>query len=158
AARTGLKWNSRSGPSRTASSCASRARRFSSLIGKGTITSTLAMDSPRSLFEKIWERHVILRREGQCLLYVDRHIIHDGSFHAFAKLASHGLAVRRPRQTFGTPDHYVPTVSRSPDDAPNAEVKRMVLTFATNVAAHGIPAFQLGDERQGIVHIVGPEQ
>jgi 3-isopropylmalate/(R)-2-methylmalate dehydratase large subunit len=116
------------------------------------------MSTPRTLFEKIWERHVVLRREGQCLLYVDRHIIHDGSFHAFAKLAKHGLAVRRPRQTFGTPDHYVPTVSRSPADAPNPEVRRMVETFATNVAAHGIAAFQLGDERQGIVHIVGPEQ
>lgn len=100
----------------------------------------------------------MLRRDGQCLLYVDRHIIHDGSFHAFAKLAKHGLPVRRPRLTFGTPDHYVPTVSRSPADAPNPEVRRMVETFASNIGAHGVTAFHLGDERQGIVHIVGPEQ
>ena len=116
------------------------------------------MDSPRSLFEKIWDRHVVLRREGQCLLYVDRHLIHDGSFHAFANLARRGLAVRRPAQTFGTPDHYVPTVSRSPADAPTPEIRRMVETFSGNVRTHGIPAFQLDDDRQGIVHIVGPEQ
>ena len=71
------------------------------------------MDSPRSLLDKIWDRHVVLRREGQCLLYVDRHIIHDGSFHAFANLKRRGAPVRRPQQTVGTPDHYVPTVSRS---------------------------------------------
>ncbi|TAK81228.1 MAG: 3-isopropylmalate dehydratase large subunit [Betaproteobacteria bacterium] len=116
------------------------------------------MGSPRTLFEKIWDRHVVLRREGQCLLYVDRNIVHDGAFHAFANLARRGLKVRRPGQTFGTPDHYVPTVSRSPADAPTAEIRRMVETFADNVRAHGIPAFQLADDRQGIVHIVGPEQ
>ena len=101
---------------------------------------------------------MVLRREGQCLLYVDRHIIHDGSFHAFANLKRRGAQVRRPAQTFGTPDHYVPTVSRSPADAPTPEIRRMVETFSANVAEHGIPAFQLNDERQGIVHIVGPEQ
>ena len=111
-----------------------------------------------TLFEKIWARHVITRRDSQCLLYVDRHIIHDGSFHAFANLAGRGLKVRRPRQTFGTPDHYVPTISRAPADAPSPEIRRMVDTFSTNVRAHGIAAFELGDERQGIVHIVGPEQ
>jgi 3-isopropylmalate/(R)-2-methylmalate dehydratase large subunit len=116
------------------------------------------MRSPRTLAEKIWDRHVVLRREGQCLLYVDRQIVHEGSFHAFAELARRGLKVRRPRQVFGTPDHYVPTVGRSPADAPTVEIRRMVETFGANVRAHGIPAFELTDERQGIVHIVGPEQ
>ncbi|HTO50708.1 MAG TPA: 3-isopropylmalate dehydratase large subunit [Burkholderiales bacterium] len=115
-------------------------------------------DQPRTLFEKIWNRHVVLRRDDLCLLYVDRHIIHDGSFHAFAKLAHRGIPLRAPRQTFGTPDHYVPTVSRSPGDAPTPEIRQMVETFAANVAAHAVTAFQLDDERQGIVHIVGPEQ
>ena len=101
---------------------------------------------------------MVLRREGQCLLYVDRHIIHDGSFHAFANLKRRGLPVRKPAQTFGTPDHYVPTVSRSPADAPTVEIRRMVETYSENVRAHGIPAFQIDDDRQGIVHIVGPEQ
>ena len=114
--------------------------------------------APRTLFEKIWDRHVVLRREGQCLLYVDRHIIHDGSFHAFAKLDARALPLRRPRLTFGTPDHYVPTISRSPADAPTPEIRRMVETFAGNVERHGVTAFHLTDERQGIVHIVGPEQ
>jgi 3-isopropylmalate/(R)-2-methylmalate dehydratase large subunit len=113
---------------------------------------------PRTLFEKIWDRHVVLRRGAHCLLYVDRHIIHDGSFHAFNKLAQRGGAVRRPQLTFGTPDHYVPTVSRSPADAPTPEIRRMVETFAANVGKHGVTAFHLDDERQGIVHIVGPEQ
>src|SRR5688572_10565255 len=117
------------GPRRTSPSCASRARRFASLIGKGTTTSTLAMGKPRTLFEKIWDRHVVLRREGQCLLYVDRHIIHDGSFHAFAKLDARNLPVRRAALTFGTPDHYVPTASRSAADAPTPEIRRMVETF-----------------------------
>jgi len=102
----------------------------------------------RSLFQKIWDRHVVLRREGQCLLHVDRHIVHDGSFHAFANLARRGLKVRRPGQTFGTPDHYVPTASRSPADAPTVEIRRMVETFSGNVRAHGIPAFELTDERR----------
>jgi 3-isopropylmalate/(R)-2-methylmalate dehydratase large subunit len=114
--------------------------------------------SPRTLFEKIWDRHVILRRAGQCLLYVDRHIIHDGSFHAFANLKRRGAQVRRPQQTFGTPDHYVPTVSRSSADAPTPEIRRMIETFSDNVRAFGIPSVSLDDERQGIVHIVGPEQ
>ena len=72
---------------------------------------------PRSLLEKIWDRHVVARRAGQCLLYVDRHLVHDGGFHAMANLAKRGLKVRRPQNTFGTPDHYVPTVSRNPADA-----------------------------------------
>jgi 3-isopropylmalate/(R)-2-methylmalate dehydratase large subunit len=116
------------------------------------------VNAPRSLFEKIWERHVVLRRDGHCLLYVDRHILHDGSFHAFAALDRRGLRVRRPQQTFGTPDHYVPTVSRSAADAPTQEIRRMVETFAGNVRRHGVPAFHLEDPRQGIVHVVGPEQ
>ena len=118
----------------------------------------MSADAPRTLFEKIWDRHVVLRRDDHCLLYVDRHIIHDGSFHAFGKLAKRGVPVRRPRLTFGTPDHYVPTVSRSAADAPTPEIRRMVETFVDNVRAHRVEAFHLDDERQGIVHIIGPEQ
>jgi 3-isopropylmalate/(R)-2-methylmalate dehydratase large subunit len=118
----------------------------------------MSADAPRTLFEKIWDRHVVLRRDDHCLLYVDRHIIHDGSFHAFGKLAKRGVPVRRPRLTFGTPDHYVPTVSRSSADAPTPEIRRMVETFVDNVRAHAVEAFHLDDERQGIVHIIGPEQ
>jgi len=118
----------------------------------------VSTDRPRTLFEKIWDRHVVLRRDDHCLLYVDRHIIHDGSFHAFGNLARRGVPLRRPRLSFATADHYVPTVSRSPADAPTPEIRRMVETFADNVGKHGVTAFHLGDERQGIVHIIGPEQ
>jgi 3-isopropylmalate/(R)-2-methylmalate dehydratase large subunit len=112
----------------------------------------------RTLFEKIWDRHVVARRAGQCLLYVDRHLVHDGGFHAMANLAKRGLKVRRPQNTFGTPDHYVPTVSRNPADAPTAEIRRMVETYAANMKNNAVPHVELGDARQGIVHIVGPEQ
>ena len=68
------------------------------------------MAQPRTMFEKIWESHVIVDRDdGQTLLYVDRHLCHDGSFFAFDMLRDTGLAVRRPEQTFTVPDHYVPT-------------------------------------------------
>ena len=112
----------------------------------------------RTLFEKIWRRHVITERAGQCLLYVDRHIIHDSSLHAFANLERRGLPVRRKALTFGTPDHYVPTVSRDPADCPTPEIRHMVTLYASNMKKHGVPSFRLDDERQGIVHIIGPEQ
>ena len=113
---------------------------------------------PATMFDKIWDRHVITTRGEQCLLYVDRHLVHDGSFHAFEFLKARGLKVRRPQQTFATPDHYVPTWSRSAADAPTPEIGRMVGTLATNVAANGVVSFPLDDVRQGIVHVIGPEQ
>ena len=116
------------------------------------------MPKAQTLFDKIWDRHVITRRGDQCLLYVDRHIIHDGSFHAFANLRARGLTVRRPRQTFGTADHYVPTTSRRAEDAMTAEIGRMISTYSDNVRDNGIVSFPLDDIRQGIVHVIGPEQ
>ena len=109
------------------------------------------------MFEKIWDRHVVRTGAGgHALLYIDRHLIHDGSFHAFEDLRRRGLAVRRPSQTFGTPDHYVPTTGRTAAASP--EIGRMIETFDRNMTDNGITAFALGDRRQGIVHIVGPEQ
>ena len=75
-------------------------------------------NGPTTLFEKIWDAHVVLRKDdGRTLLFIDRHLIHDGSFQAFARLTD-GAAGGRPQLCLGTPDHYVPTVSRSPADAP----------------------------------------
>ncbi len=75
------------------------------------------MAQPRTMFDKIWQRHVVQQRgDGPCLLYIDRHIVHDGSFHAFEQLHQRGLEIRRPEQTFATPDHYVPTTSRQAAD------------------------------------------
>jgi 3-isopropylmalate/(R)-2-methylmalate dehydratase large subunit len=116
------------------------------------------MTTPRTLFDKIWEKHVVATRGDQCLLYVDRHIVHDGAFHAFGNLKRRGLKVRRPNQTFGTPDHYVPTKSRRAEDAPTEEVARMIRTYDVNARENGIVSFPLDDVRQGIVHVVGPEQ
>jgi 3-isopropylmalate/(R)-2-methylmalate dehydratase large subunit len=116
------------------------------------------MAAPRTLFEKIWSRHAIRSREdGATLLSIDRHLIHDGSRAAFQFLAERGLKVRRPDRTFGTPDHYVPTSSR---DMATAEPHRraMVEDLQTNARAAGITLFDLGDPRQGIVHVIGPEQ
>ena len=112
----------------------------------------------RTLVEKIWQRHVVARRHGHDLLYVDRNLVHEGSFHAFAGLARRGLAVRRPRQIFGVADHYVPTTARTAAAAPTPEIRRMVERFSTNMRVHELTAFTLEDERQGIVHVVGPEQ
>src|SRR3546814_4142994 len=83
--------------------------------------------SPRSLFEKILSRHEILRREdGQSLLYVDRHLVQDGSAPAFEMLRQQGLPIRAPQRAFATPDHYVPTSSRELADIDDPEKRAMV--------------------------------
>ncbi|MCX7221629.1 MAG: aconitase family protein, partial [Burkholderiales bacterium] len=114
---------------------------------------------PESLFEKIWARHVIVERSpGPSLLYIDRHIVHEGSFHAFAQLKERGLRVKNPRQIFGVADHYVPTTSRNPEDAVTQEVTEMILKFDENMRWSRSNYFSIKDPRQGIVHVVGPEQ
>jgi 3-isopropylmalate/(R)-2-methylmalate dehydratase large subunit len=117
------------------------------------------MATPRTLFDKIWQQHVIVSREGEALLYVDVNFVHEGAFHAFAQLAKEGRKVRRPRQTFATADHYVPTVGRSRGVAAFADAERreMIELFETHNREHGILQFGLDDPRQGIVHVVGPE-
>jgi 3-isopropylmalate/(R)-2-methylmalate dehydratase large subunit len=113
---------------------------------------------PRTLFEKIWDAHVVHRRDdGLCLLYVDRHYFHEGSFHAFNMLRSRGLRVRRPDLSFGFGDHYVPTRGRDTAAIPDPEIRGIVETFERNARAAGIQAFDLADPRQGIVHVAGPE-
>jgi 3-isopropylmalate/(R)-2-methylmalate dehydratase large subunit len=111
------------------------------------------------MFDKIWARHVVVEGDdGQALLYVDRHFVHDGSFHAFDMLDAHGRGVRRPRQTFAMPDHYVPTRGRRDRDFADAERRERVDGLAENVRRHGLPGFGIADRGQGIVHVVGPEQ
>jgi len=114
--------------------------------------------SPRTLFEKVWSRHRVLERpDGQTLLYVDCHLIHDGSAPAFQNLAARGVKVRVPGRTFATPDHYVLTDTRRIDEIPDPERRGMVEQLAANTAAAGIKMFGLDDPQQGIVHVVGPE-
>jgi 3-isopropylmalate/(R)-2-methylmalate dehydratase large subunit len=116
------------------------------------------MNPARTLIDKLWAAHEIVRREdGQSLLWVDRHYVHEGSFHAFGRLAERGVAVAEPGLTFGVADHYVPTRGSRRDIA-NPELARMVRQIEQNTAKHGIKLFGLDDPRQGIVHVVGPEQ
>jgi len=112
----------------------------------------------RTLFDKIWSRHRVLEREdGQTLLYVDRHLIHDGSALAFDELRRRNLKVRAPQRTIATPDHYVLTSGREIAAIPDPERRGMVESLARNTAEMGVQMFGLGDARQGIVHVVGPE-
>ena len=114
---------------------------------------------PQTMFEKIWDRHVVeARPDGQTLLYVDRHLLHEGSFHGFEYLEGRGMPVRRPAQTFAVADHYVPTVSRNLDDAEDEAARSLVERLAANTAKHGVTHFGIGDAEQGIVHVIGPEQ
>ena len=112
-----------------------------------------------TLFDKIWNTHLVLaRQDGPSLLYVDRHIVHEGSFHAFNALRARNLSLRHPEHVFGVPDHYVPTRGRSSQDAASPEIADMIVQFDRNMQWGRVPHFELADERQGIVHVVGPEQ
>jgi 3-isopropylmalate/(R)-2-methylmalate dehydratase large subunit len=116
------------------------------------------MSEPQTIIDKLWDAHEIVRREdGESLLWVDRHYVHEGSFHAFARLAERGAKVAEPELTFGVADHYVPTRGSRRDIA-NPEIARMVRQVEDNTARHGVKLFGLDDPRQGIVHVVGPEQ
>ena len=113
---------------------------------------------PRTLFRKIWDAHVVHRRDdGLCLLYVDRHYFHEGSFHAFNMLRARGLKVRRPDLSFGFGDHYAPTRARRTDAIADPEIRGIIETFEKNAREAGIRAFELADPMQGIVHVAGPE-
>ena len=117
------------------------------------------MAQPRTMFDKIWRRHaVVARDDGPTLLYIDRHLLHEGSHHAFDMLRKRGLEVRRPDRTFATPDHYVATAGRERPANQDPDRRRMVETLERNAAAARITLFGIADARQGIVHVIGPEQ
>jgi len=115
------------------------------------------MAAPRTLFAKIWDTHEILCREdGTSLLWIDRHLVHEGSFHGFGMLDHAGRKVARPDLSFAVADHYVPSHSRRLPIA-DAEAAGLVATLRDNAARHGVMHFGLDDPGQGIVHVVGPE-
>ena len=115
------------------------------------------MTHPRTLLDKLWSAHEILRREdGTSILWVDRHLVHEGSHHAFGKLAARRAKVTAPELTFAVVDHYAPTRNR--DQIADPQISRMIGTLRKNAAQHGLRLFDLMDPAQGIVHVIGPEQ
>jgi 3-isopropylmalate/(R)-2-methylmalate dehydratase large subunit len=117
----------------------------------------MSEQTPRTMFEKIWARHVVAEGPGgHALLYIDRHLLHEGSTHAFGRLERSGRRVRRPDLSFATADHYVSTLPGSP--APDAEIRGMIDALARHTATQDITYFGVGDVRRGIVHVIGPEQ
>ena len=114
---------------------------------------------PRTLFDKIWDAHVVERLgDGTCVLYIDRHLVHEvTSPQAFEGLRVAGRGVRRPEATIAVVDHNVPTSDRRHGIA-EPESRLQVETLERNVAEFGVPYFPLLDARQGIVHVIGPEQ
>ncbi len=116
-------------------------------------------ENPRTLFDKVWESHVVERLEdGTCVLYIDRHLVHEvTSPQAFEGLRLAGRAVRRPDATIAVVDHNIQTSDRSQGIA-DPDSRNQVETLEANVAEFGVPYFPVRDARQGIVHIIGPEQ
>ena len=119
----------------------------------------MSAQKPRTLFDKVWDAHVVERLEdGTCVLYIDRHLVHEvTSPQAFEGLRLAGRRVRRPDATIAVVDHNVPTSDRR-EGIKEADSRLQVETLERNVAEFGVPYFPVLSERQGIVHIIGPEQ
>ena len=121
----------------------------------------LPIGKPLTLFEKLWERHVVApeTEDHPAVVYIDLHLIHEvTSPQAFDELERRGLAVRRPDRTVATMDHSIPTLFDG--DEPlfaDEKTRHQVETLRKNCDAFGITLYPMGDERQGIVHVIGPE-
>ena len=112
---------------------------------------------PSTLFDKVWDSHVVADLpDGGALLYIDRHLVHEvTSPQAFDGLREMGRKVRRPDLTFATADHNVPTDGRAIDESSLSGKQLAALTH--NCAEFGVPVYGYGAERQGIVHVIGPQ-
>jgi 3-isopropylmalate/(R)-2-methylmalate dehydratase large subunit len=117
------------------------------------------MTKPRTLFDKIWDAHLVdVQDDGTCLLYIDRHLVHEvTSPQAFEGLRMTGRTLRHPEMTLAVADHNVPTTDRSKGIA-NEESRIQVETLEANARDFGVEYLRMDDIRQGVVHIVGPEQ
>ena len=110
----------------------------------------------KTLFEKVWNRHVVVERDDANLLYIDRHLVHEvTSPQAFEGLRLAGRSVRRPELTFATPDHNVPTENQFDIQEPMS--RRQVETLRANCREFGVTLYDVGSGHQGIVHVIGPE-
>ncbi|MFG6658803.1 3-isopropylmalate dehydratase large subunit [Sulfitobacter sp. 915] len=117
--------------------------------------------SPKTLYDKIWDAHVVHEADdGTCLLYIDRHLVHEvTSPQAFEGLRMSGRTVRAPDKTIAVPDHNVPTTEGREDPEAMTEDSRIqVSALDKNAREFGVHYYPVSDVRQGIVHIVGPEQ
>ena len=114
---------------------------------------------PKTLYDKIWEDHLVhAQKDGTSLLYVDRHLIHEvTSPQAFEGLRLNNRKVRKPELTLAVADHNVPTTDRSKGIS-DMDSKIQVDTLRDNCKEFGVKLFDMNDKRQGIVHIIGPEQ
>ena len=113
----------------------------------------------KTLFDKIWDDHVIERRkDGNELLYVDRHLIHDLHFRAFGDLQAAGHKIREPEKLFAVPDHSLPTGAHTIADIPPGEMREAVEVLENSARELGFTHYSMTDTRHGIVHVVGPEQ
>ena len=119
----------------------------------------MASGTPRTLYEKIWDDHLVDQQpDGTCLLYIDRHLVHEvTSPQAFEALRVSGRRVHAPEKTLAVVDHNVPTSDRSEGIA-DPESRMQVEALAANARDFGLTYFDQFDKRQGIVHIIGPEQ
>ena len=117
------------------------------------------MSAPRTLFDKIWDSHLVdSQDDGTCLLYVDRHLVHEvTSPQAFEGLRVAGRKPRRPEAALAVADHNIPTTNRAAGIADETS-RIQVETLIANCAEFGVPYLEIEDVRQGIVHIIGPEQ
>ncbi|MEA1649394.1 3-isopropylmalate dehydratase large subunit [Nitrospirillum sp. BR 11164] len=118
------------------------------------------MGKPRTLYDKIWDSHVVHRQEdGTCVLYIDLHLVHEvTSPQAFEGLRMAGRKVRRPSATLAVADHNVPTSHDRLAGIKNEESRIQVEQLAINTQEFGVDYYDMSDIRQGIVHVVGPEQ
>jgi 3-isopropylmalate/(R)-2-methylmalate dehydratase large subunit len=117
------------------------------------------MSTPKTLFEKVWNSHVVRAPEGEpTLLYIDLHLVHEvTSPQAFEGLRLANRKIRRPDLTFATIDHNVPTTSDERFHIKDQIAAQQIATLRKNCEANGIPLFDIGSGRQGIVHVIGPE-
>ncbi|WP_297692313.1 3-isopropylmalate dehydratase large subunit [Phenylobacterium sp.] len=115
----------------------------------------------KTLYDKIWDAHVVAEQDGETILYIDLHLIHEVTTpQAFAGLRANHRPVRRPDRTLAVADHNVPTEGqgRGVDAVADDEARLQLQTLERNVQDYGIEFFPMGDVRNGIVHVVGPEQ
>ncbi|MFV0291941.1 MAG: 3-isopropylmalate dehydratase large subunit [Paracoccus sp. (in: a-proteobacteria)] len=124
------------------------------------MTGTINTGKPRTLYDKIWDSHVVdVSDDGTTILYIDRHLVHEvTSPQAFEGLRMAGRKVRRPEQTIAVPDHNVPTTADRVNGIENPEGRIQVAELDKNAREFGLNYYPMNDIRQGIVHIVGPEQ